>query len=242
MIIGLFGHGKMGRAIEAIAIERGHSIGFIADLHQPAAPGKFEHCDVVIEFSVPEMAPSHIELCLLSGIPVVIGTTGWYHEFDRLKQLCLDKNGAMLPATNFSVGVNLFFALNSRLAKWMSKHPEYSAAIEEIHHVHKLDAPSGTAISLAEQIIAHHEQYDQWELSVENKKVPTSHLPIQSFRIDEVPGTHTVLYSSDIDDIEIKHQAHNRKGFAQGAVIAAEWIFNKKGVFSMADVLNFDQL
>lgn len=242
MVIGLFGHGKMGRAIEAIAIQRGHEIGFIADAHQPAAPGKFEHCDVVIEFSIPILAPAHISMCIEAGVPIVIGTTGWYESFDRLSDLCEEKNGTMLPATNFSIGVNLFFALNKMAAKLFNGRKEYQVSIDETHHVHKLDAPSGTAISLAEQILANHENYLNWKLVENNLALPARTLPIASFRIDEVPGTHSVKYSSTIDDIELTHKAHNREGFAMGAVIAAEWIIDKKGIFSMEDVLNFDQI
>lgn len=242
MVIGLFGHGKMGRAIEAIALKRGHEIGFIADAHQPAAPGRFEHCDVIIEFSIPELALAHITMCLEAGTPIVIGTTGWYDYFDQVVDLCKEKDGTMLPATNFSIGVNLFFAMNKIAAKLFNGRFEYQVSINETHHVHKLDAPSGTAITLAEQIITHHENYQNWKLIEENTPIPAYSVPITSQRIDEVPGTHAVKYSSPIDDIEFIHQAHNREGFAIGAVIAAEWVFDKKGIYSMEEVLNFDEI
>lgn len=239
MRIALFGYGKMGKEIESIALERGHSIVAKINRSNPIDKIDLNTIDVVIEFSTPELAESHISFCLENHLPVVIGTTGpWYQHLQSLSQRCEEKKGAMLYATNFSLGVNLFFATNRHLAKLMNAYKEYEASITEIHHTQKLDAPSGTAISLAEQIIEQHDSYLSWENKPKHEVSAESTLPIESLRLPEVPGTHEVKYESSIDCIEIKHTAHNRKGFALGSVIAAEWLVKNTGVFTMNDVLN----
>jgi 4-hydroxy-tetrahydrodipicolinate reductase len=239
MRIALFGYGKMGKEIEKIALERGHTIAGKINRSNPKESLDLDSVDLVIEFSAPELALEHIHFCLNNNLPVVIGTTGnWYDHLDNLKKICLEKRGAMLHATNFSLGVNLFFAVNKYLAKLMNEYPDYSASVTEIHHTQKLDAPSGTGISIAEQIISNHGAYSKWEnVSKENLK-DIGALSIESLRLPDVPGTHEVKYESAIDTIELKHTAHNRKGFALGSVIAAEWLIKNKGVFTMNDVLN----
>ncbi|MBK9191173.1 MAG: 4-hydroxy-tetrahydrodipicolinate reductase [Crocinitomicaceae bacterium] len=238
MKIALFGYGKMGKEIEKIALERGHTISAKISRSNPKENLKAGDADVVIEFTSPEAAEENIRYCLDHKIPVVIGTTGWYHQFDSITSQCIQNNAAMLYATNFSLGVNLFFAVNKYLAKLMANHKEYAAGVVEIHHTQKLDAPSGTGISIAEQIIANHGQYTKWE-NVKKSQIETdATLSIESLRLPDVPGTHEVKYESEIDTIEIKHTAHNRKGFALGSVLAAEWIAGKNGVFTMNDVLN----
>ncbi|WP_430613726.1 4-hydroxy-tetrahydrodipicolinate reductase [Flavobacterium sp. JP2137] len=232
MKIALLGYGKMGQIIEKIALERGHQI--VLKKTSTDTYDRLEHADVAIDFSVPTAAVANIQAALDRGIPVISGTTGWLADYQAVCDYCLDKRGAFLYGSNFSVGVNLFFQLNAYLAELMAPLQNYTAEIEEIHHTQKLDAPSGTAISLAQGII-NNSSYTQWTL---NQKNTAQDLPIFAKRIDQVPGTHTVSYSSAIDTIEIKHTAHNRNGFALGAVIAAEWIFHKKGIFSMKDVLN----
>jgi 4-hydroxy-tetrahydrodipicolinate reductase len=230
MKIALLGYGKMGKAIEAIALKRGHEI-VLRKTTQNAYDG-LEMADVAIDFSVPASAVTNITTCLNAGIPVVSGTTGWLDDYELMVALCKEKNGAFIYGSNFSLGVNLFFELNDYLAKMMRRFPEYKIAMEEIHHTQKLDAPSGTAISLAKQIIDNSD-YSSWAL--ENAKA--DEILIDAKRIENVPGTHSVFYNSQVDTIEIKHIAHNREGFAVGAVIAAEWILDKNGVFSMKDVL-----
>jgi 4-hydroxy-tetrahydrodipicolinate reductase len=239
MRIALFGYGKMGREIEKIALERGHTI--VGKVNRTMSKENLDPAsiDVVIEFSTPELALEHIQFCLANNLPVVIGTTGnWYNQLDDLKKICEEKKGSMLYATNFSLGVNLFFAVNKYLAKLMNAYPDYSASITEIHHTHKLDAPSGTGISLAEQIIANHGAYLKWENVTKQNLKNSDSLAIESLRLPDVPGTHEVKYESEIDTIELKHTAHNRKGFALGSVIGAEWLIKNKGVFTMNDVLN----
>ncbi|MCK0131484.1 4-hydroxy-tetrahydrodipicolinate reductase [Flavobacteriaceae bacterium F08102] len=231
MNIALFGYGRMGQAIEKIAISRKHSIVAIFDKSQDEY--NLSNVDVAIDFSMPNVAYANITTCLNQGVPVISGTTGWLTQFDEVVELCKEKQGAFIYASNFSLGVNLFFALNTKLAEMMSAFPDYSVSLEEIHHTKKLDAPSGTAISLANDII-NVSSKESWTLDETNDP---KKLPITSKRIGDVPGTHTVTYQSDVDEIEIKHQANNRSGFAFGAVIAAEWILNKKGVFTMKDVL-----
>lgn len=231
MKIALLGYGKMGKVIQRIALERGHDI-----VLRKKSSDSFEglqNADVAIDFSVPDAAVTHISECLNNGIPVVSGTTGWLTDYDTMVDLCQEKNGAFIYGSNFSLGVNLFFELNVYLAKMMSKFDAYKASMEEIHHTQKLDAPSGTAISLANGIIEN-STYEGW--TIENPK--DNQLPIDAQRTENVPGTHSVFYTSDVDTIEIRHTAHSRDGFALGAVIAAEWIVGKKGVFSMKDVLN----
>lgn len=231
MKIALLGYGRMGKAIEKIALDRGHEI--VAIIDKDTASGELEQADVAINFSVPNAAVSNISEALNRSIPVVCGTTGWLEKIEEIKELCVQKNSAFLYASNFSLGVNLFFELNKNLAKLMNTQSQYQARIDEIHHTQKLDAPSGTAITLAEGLIEN-SAYQDWKLDQEEAKK----LKITAQRIDDVPGTHTVFYESEVDTIEITHTAHNRSGFALGAVVAAEWIVGKQGVFGMNDVLN----
>ena len=231
MKIALLGYGKMGKVIERIALERGHEI-VLRKSGKDTFEG-LEHADVAIDFSIPDAAVSNISTCLDSNIPVISGTTGWLENYDKMVALCQEKNGAFIYGSNFSLGVNIFFQLNDYLAKIMSKIGQYKVAMEEVHHTQKLDAPSGTAITLAKGIIDNSD-YSSWAL--ENAK--NDEILIDAKRIENVPGTHSVFYNSDVDTIEIKHIAHNREGFALGAVVAAEWIQGKKGVFTMKDVLD----
>ncbi|NAS11402.1 4-hydroxy-tetrahydrodipicolinate reductase [Poritiphilus flavus] len=231
MNIALFGYGKMGKMIEQIALKRGHKIVAKIDLDTPHLDSK--NIDVAIDFSIPTAAFDNISTCLTNGIPVISGTTGWLDRYDEAMELCKTQQGAFIYASNFSLGVNIFFELNAYLANMMKNLEQYEVSMEEIHHTQKLDAPSGTAISLAEDIIQR-SSYESWNEEKTGEQV----IPITSLREAEVPGTHTVKYQSQVDSISIKHRAHNREGFALGAVIAAEWILGKKGVFSMKDVLN----
>ncbi len=236
MRIALIGYGKMGKAIEQIALERGHEIVLrISDQNLDDFNAEnIKNAEVAIEFTGPHSALNNVRTLLSWGIPVVCGSTGWTSEIDSVNKLCIDANTAFLYASNFSVGVNIFFELNKRLAQLMASHEEYEVSLEEIHHTQKLDAPSGTAITLAEQVLDAVPHKNKW---VNEESVDASDLVIVSKREDPAPGTHRVAYKSEIDDIEIIHTAHNRKGFATGAVLAAEYIFNKKGIFSMKDVL-----
>lgn len=232
MKIALLGYGKMGKVIERIALERGHEIVLKKD--ESNTYEGIEKAEVAIDFSVPMVAVENISTAINQGIPVVCGTTGWLEQYDEVVQLCQEKNGAFLYGSNFSLGVNLFFELNNYLAKMMARFSSvYKVSMEEIHHTQKLDSPSGTAISLAKGVIEN-SNYTSWteETATENQ------IHIDAKRIENVPGTHSVYYSSDVDFIEIKHVAHNREGFALGAVLAAEWIVGKNGVFSMKDVLD----
>ncbi|WP_299799108.1 4-hydroxy-tetrahydrodipicolinate reductase [uncultured Maribacter sp.] len=231
MRIALFGYGKMGQMIEQIALNRGHEI--VAKIDNNTQDFDFNSMDVAIDFSMPEAAFGNITKCLSNNIPIISGTTGWLDKYEDATTLCQEKKGAFIYASNFSLGVNIFFELNNYLAKMMQNLPEYNVELEEIHHTQKLDAPSGTAITLAEGVIAN-SNYKQWKLDNASNET----LKITSKRIGTVPGTHTVSYDSIVDSIEIKHTAHNREGFALGAVTAAEWIIGKSGVFSMRDVLN----
>ncbi|ESU20688.1 dapB protein [Flavobacterium cauense R2A-7] len=231
MKIALLGYGKMGKVIERIALERGHEIVLRKD-HDMGYEG-LEKADVAIDFSVPSAAVSNISACLNTNIPIVSGTTGWLEHYDEMVALCNAKNGAFIYGSNFSLGVNIFFELNNYLAKMMANLEQYNVSMEEIHHTQKLDAPSGTAISLANGIIEN-SKYTNWTL----EKPTDNEIHIEAKRIENIPGTHTVFYDSEVDQIEIKHTAHSREGFALGAVIAAEWLQNKKGVFTMKDVLN----
>lgn len=233
MKIALLGYGKMGKAIEAIALQHGHEI-VLKKTTQNTFDG-LETADVAIDFSVPGSAVVNITTCMNAGIPVISGTTGWLEDYDIMAALCKEKDGAFIYGSNFSLGVNVFFQLNEYLAKIMNKFPQYKVAMQEIHHTQKLDAPSGTAISLAKGIIENSD-YSSWAL--ENAK--PDEILIDAQRIENVPGTHSVFYNSSVDSIEIKHTAHNREGFALGAVLAAEWILDKKGVFTMKDVLNLE--
>ena len=232
MKIALLGYGRMGKAIEEIAKARGHKIVAKIDKDNPNDP--IDSADVAINFSVPSAAVSNITNTLNQGVPVVCGTTGWLEYKSNIEQLCTEKKGAFLYASNFSLGVNIFFELNERLAQMMGQHTHYKASLEEIHHTEKLDAPSGTAITLAEGILPHTTQ-NSWKLTEEANE---NDLSITAKREPHVPGTHTVTYSSETDEISIAHLAHNRDGFALGAVLAAEWIVGKSGIFSMRDVLN----
>lgn len=233
MKIALFGYGKMGKTIERLALERGHEI--VAKIDKENTEGELTDADVAIDFSIPSEAFNNINQCFDLNIPVVSGTTGWLDKFNEATTNCATKNGAFIYASNYSLGVNLFFELNSQLAKMMARFKEYNIALEEIHHTQKLDAPSGTAISLAEGIIANSSK-ENWALDVTKNN---NEIPIVAKRIDKVPGTHTVTYNSIVDEIEIKHTAKNRDGFALGAIIAAEWLQHKKGVYTMKDVLGF---
>jgi len=231
MNIALLGYGKMGKTIERIALERGHTIVFKSSRH--TTDFDLSKADVAIDFSIPNAAVNNISTCFNSNTPVISGTTGWLADYDNMVALCNQKNGAFIYGSNFSLGVNVFFELNNYLAKMMNTLEQYNISLEEIHHTQKLDAPSGTAISLAEGIIDNSDK-TAWKLD------NTSHdneIPIVAKRVDNVPGTHTIDYTSEVDSIKIEHIAHNRNGFALGAVIAAEWIINKKGVFTMKDVL-----
>jgi len=236
MKIALVGYGKMGRAIEAVALERGHEIALKIDLDNldELNTAHLSRAEVAIEFTGPHSAFSNVMACLEAGVPVVCGSTGWLEKFEEAKNYCLAHGGALLYASNFSVGVNIFFEVNKRLAALMEPHPEYDVAVTEIHHTQKKDAPSGTAISLAEQILDNIHRKKRW---VNHTSDDPGELEIISDRIDPAPGTHKVLYSSPIDDLEIIHTAHNRTGFATGAVLAAEFVRNKKGIFGMKDVL-----
>jgi 4-hydroxy-tetrahydrodipicolinate reductase len=231
MKIALLGYGKMGQVIERIALERGHEIVLKKDEFNTY--DGLSNADVSIDFSVPTAAVANISNSFQANVPVISGTTGWLEHYDEMLALCKEKNGGFISSSNFSLGVNIFFELNEYLAKIMSKLDSYSVEMEEIHHTQKLDAPSGTAISLAKGVIEN-SSYTNWTL--ENPEPNQIH--IETKRIGTVPGTHTVTYNSAVDAIEIKHTAHNREGFALGAVIAAEWIVGKHGVFTMKDVLN----
>lgn len=233
MKIALLGYGKMGQVIEKIALQRGHEI-VVRKSIEDSFDG-LENADVAIDFSAPDAAVENISAALNLSIPVISGTTGWLNDYEKMVQLCNEKKSALISSSNFSLGVNIFFELNSYLAKIMSKFKDYNVGIEEIHHTQKLDAPSGTAISLAKGIIENSD-YKNWTL--ENPKSDV--ILIDAKRIENVPGTHSVTYNSNIDLIEIKHLAHNREGFALGAVIAAEWILGKQGVYTMKDVLELN--
>jgi len=232
MKIALLGYGKMGKIIEQIAIQRGHKIVLKIDKGDNAYD--IRKADVAIDFSIPSAAVSNISNCLKNGVPVISGTTGWLNQFDDMVALCKERDGAFIYASNYSLGVNIFFELNKQLAKMMASLKQYNVSMEEIHHTQKLDAPSGTAITLAEGVIENTD-YSNWELDKSNSK---NTLSIVAKRIENVPGTHIVNYKSEVDTISISHTAHNRQGFALGAVIAAEWIIGKTGVFTMKDVLN----
>ena len=231
MKIALLGYGRMGKTIEEIAIQRGHKIVLKVDENTKEYDIKI--ADIAIDFSIPSVAFNNISNCINNNVPVISGTTGWLDKYAAVIELCEQKNGGFIYASNFSLGVNIFFELNEQLAKMMHQLEEYSISMEEIHHTKKLDAPSGTAITLAEGVIKHTNK-KSWNLDVTNNN---SQIPIVAKRIPDVPGTHTVTYNSAVDSIEIKHTAHNRSGFALGAVIAAEWLQGKTGVFSMKDVL-----
>ena len=230
MKIALLGYGKMGKEIEKISIERGHSISIIKDKNDTVT--SIDNVDVAINFSTPDSAVDNIKLALNSSVPIICGTTGWLDDYEKIVEFSKKTNTSFLYSSNYSLGVNLFFDLNKKLAKLISSHKDYELKISETHHTEKLDKPSGTAITIAEDIISN-SKYLSWTFEKNN----TSEIEIESLRKANVPGTHSVTYSSEIDSIEIKHSAHNRKGFALGAVVAAEWIIDKKGVFNMSDVI-----
>lgn len=231
MKIALVGYGKMGHIIDELATKKGHEI--VARLNETPTTKNLNSPDVVIEFSNPEVAFNNIKICLENKIPVICGTTGWLDQKPEIEKIALQNNTAFLYGSNFSLGVNLFFALNEKLADLMKDFSEYNVQLEEIHHTQKKDAPSGTAISIAEGIIKNDPRFDAWKLEeTQNKE-----LGIFAIRENEVPGTHSVYYKSDVDEIEIKHTAFNRNGFAVGAIVAAEWIIGKHGNFTMNDVL-----
>lgn len=240
MNIALLGYGKMGKLIGEIAEARGHTLVAKINLENQQLRETLDprSIDVAIEFSQPESALDNIRWALDRGIPVISGTTGWLSHLPEIESLTRQKNGTFFYASNFSVGVNVFFKVNALLAQLMNETSGYQVALEEIHHTAKKDAPSGTAITLAEGILSHYAKLKTWNLVGETPNNPNS-LPITSKRIDPAPGTHSILYSSDIDDIQITHTAHSRQGFAQGAVQVAEWILEKKGVLSMDDFLSF---
>ncbi|MFI8604503.1 4-hydroxy-tetrahydrodipicolinate reductase [Cellulophaga baltica] len=233
MRIALFGYGKMGKMIEALALKKNHTI--VAKIDNDTTEIDFSSFDVAIDFSQPSSAFNNIKMCLENNTPIISGTTGWLDRYEEAVILCNENNGAFIYASNFSLGVNLFFELNDYLAKMMANLRDYNVSLEEIHHTQKLDAPSGTAITLAESIIKN-TSYTGWELDATKDHI----LPIKAIREASVPGTHSVTYGSNVDSIEIKHTAHNREGFALGALTAAEWIIGKHGVFSMKDVLHID--
>ncbi len=232
MKIALLGYGKMGKTIERIALERGHDIVIKADI---GTEYDITEADVAIDFSVPDAAFDNISGCLNKGVPVISGTTGWLKDYDKAVSLCKAKNGAFIYASNFSLGVNIFFELNRNLAKMMSTLDQYKVSVEETHHTQKLDAPSGTAITLANGIIEE-TMYKGWTLDAPK----SDEIGIVAKRIENVPGIHEITYESNVDKIQIKHSAYSREGFALGAVIAAEWVVGKKGVFTMKDVLNIN--
>lgn len=230
MKIALLGYGKMGKVIERIALERGHEIVLKKD--QNNSFDGLLNANIAIDFSVPDSAVSNITECLNNQIPVISGTTGWLNDYQKIVALCEEKKGSFIYGSNFSLGVNIFFELNEYLSKMMANLKQYTISMEEIHHTQKLDAPSGTAITLAEGIIKHTD-YTNWALENPTK----NQIEINAKRIENIPGTHCIFYNSEVDQIEIKHTAHSREGFALGAVVAAEWLVGKKGVFTMKDVL-----
>jgi len=238
MKIALIGYGKMGKAIEEVALAKGHEIVLRISIDNLGdnTIENIRKADVAIEFTGPDSAFDNIIRCLEAGVPVISGSTGWLDRYEELKQFCLAGNKTFLYASNFSIGVNIFFEVNKRLAELMAPHPDYEVSLTEIHHTQKRDAPSGTAITLAEQILERNRRKKGWVNHISNK---VDELSILSERVDPAPGTHNITYRSVVDTIEITHTAHNRQGFATGAVLAAEFVHDKKGVFSMKDVLGF---
>jgi len=236
MKIALIGYGKMGKAIEEIAVQNGHEIVLCIGIEnlEDFTIENVQKANVAIEFTSPHSAAANIKKCMDAGVAVVCGSTGWLAQWPEIEKYCMDKNGALLYASNFSIGVNLFFEVNSFLASLMAKHADYHVTLEEIHHTQKKDAPSGTAITLAEQVMQHITGKKHWVNNISDNE---NELEIISERIDPAPGTHKIKYSSAIDDIEIIHTAHSRKGFASGAVLAAEFIYGKKGIFEFKDIL-----
>jgi 4-hydroxy-tetrahydrodipicolinate reductase len=240
MNIAIIGYGRMGHELETIAIERGHAIKLIVDQDNTddLNETKLKGIDIAIEFSSPDAAFSNIIKCLIAEVPVVSGTTGWLKDYNKVKEMCISNNTSFLHSSNFSIGVNILFRLNKELAKQMDRYHNYHPRIEEIHHAKKLDAPSGTAITLADGISENHEVYKSW-LSTDEDERDEKSIPVGSLREGEVIGIHSVLWESTIDTIMLKHEAKNRKGLALGAIVAAEFIYSKKGIFTMDDVLGF---
>lgn len=247
MNIALIGYGKMGHIIERMALERGHQVSLIIDEHNRnnITVDDLSGVDVAIDFSTPHSAIDNILLCFDADVPVVVGTTGWYDQLSDIKEKCQTGNKSLLYGSNFSIGVNIFFHINRLLAKAMRPYKQYDVQVEEIHHTHKLDSPSGTAITIAEGIIENSDDKTEWvnDLVGEGEEVvpKKNQLLIESHRIEEVPGTHTVLYSSEVDQLEFKHTAHSRAGFALGAVIAAEWLQDRKGFYAVTDMFDFER-
>ena len=237
MKIALCGYGKMGKIIEGIALSRGHEITARFTRSNPLNTTELSTADLVIEFTEPAVAVDNISYCLRAGKPVVSGTTGWYARLDELQALAVSYETALFTASNFSVGVNILFQVNTLLARLMEGRSAYTLQMEEIHHVHKKDAPSGTAITLAEGIMSANRDYHSWQETA--SETETGVIPIRSLRTDEVPGTHTISWNSPEDRIDLSHIAHNRHGFALGAVLAAEFTFGRKGAFGMKDLLQF---
>lgn len=238
MKIALIGYGKMGKTIEQIALSRGHQIVSVVDINNPEEirSDNFKRADVAIEFTTPATALGNYMNSFAAGVPVVSGTTGWLDRIGEVKEMCEKEGKTFFYASNFSIGVNIFFALNKHLAKIMNNFPGYDVKMMETHHIHKLDAPSGTAITLAEGILDNMDRKDRWTL--ETASQPTD-LPIHAIREGEVPGIHEITYESDVDMISIKHDAKSRAGFALGAVVAAEFTAGKKGFLGMEDMLKF---
>jgi 4-hydroxy-tetrahydrodipicolinate reductase len=234
MKILLIGHGKMGKAIEEFAIQRDHTLVATVDVKDTLMPTLAEQADVAIEFTHPDAAFDNIKFCLEHNLPVLSGTTGWLDRKSEIERICEENNGTFLYASNFSIGVNLFFKLNKFLAKLMNPQGQYNPSMIEVHHTHKKDAPSGTAISLAEDIMSEHEASKAWK---NNAKTQKGEIPISSERIGEIPGTHKVTYKSEVDQISIEHEAYSRDGFVQGAVLVAEWLPSQKGVVNIDDFL-----
>lgn len=239
MNIALIGYGKMGRVIETIAEDRGHTIVAKVNSEAPIDKVDFSQVDVAIEFTAPALAVKHIYHCIDNQTPVVVGTTAWEAQLDEVTEYVNSNNGSLLHASNFSIGVNIFFEINRKLAALMEAQPDYEASMEETHHLQKLDAPSGTAITLANEMMFENKNLSSWVHKEENKpQVNKGQIALTSFREEGVPGTHSIQYESEIDTIEIKHTAHNRRGFALGSVVAAEWLFQKKGVYTMKDIIS----
>lgn len=236
MRIAIYGYGKMGKAIEAAAQARGHEVVLRVGSHNAGTPPTA--ADVAIEFSKPDQALDNMQLCLAHGVPVVVGTTGWYDRLNEMKRAVEDHHGSLLWASNFSIGVNLFFRINRQLAALMDARNEYRVHVDEIHHVHKLDAPSGTAITLARDIDLKTQRYSGWQLNESIPNTATPYVPIRSERTGEVPGKHSITWTGPSDRIIITHEAFDRSGFAQGAVIAAEWLLGRTGLYTMDDVLD----
>lgn len=234
MKILLIGHGKMGKAIEEFAIQRGHSLVATVDVNDTLMPTLAEQADVAIEFTHPDSAFENIKFCLENNLPILSGTTGWLDKMTEIEKICKENDGTFLYASNFSIGVNLFFKLNKFLAKLMNPQAQYTPSMVEVHHTHKKDSPSGTAITLAEGIINGHDQYSAWKNETKTAK---DEISISSERLGEIPGTHKITYKSEVDQISIEHEAYSRDGFVQGAVLVAEWLPSQKGIVKIDDFL-----